>query len=648
MSEIVLCADEPLEGAVMDESASYMFKNVNSGLYMEIEGGVAAAGTNVQQWGADGASSHNTWHVKAAADGYYYIKSYLGDGETYLLDLDYGNAADGTNIGIYTDTAADAQLFKFVKNSDGSYTIVTKSSGDKSAVEVEGALTTSGANVQQWTLNGNNCQKWYAEVVDFSTAPATTTAPPETTTVTTATTAALTPIEPTPVGDGGVAGDADCNGTMELNDAVLVMCYVIDEAANPITDEGMNNADIYQRGDGLSNMDALHIQKGLGKLIDIEPLVEKYVYLAIDAYYDDGVSENTNAGYTKDAYVNLANNNTSNITWVIDVPEAGNYLTTFNVANGTDVDRQMKIEVNGNTETFWVQSFLGTGAWTTWAERAIVLPLTAGINTIKLTSWTENGGPNLDYLRIDLTDEPIGEPYVPEEEPDVEVNENPVIYIAGDSTVQSYRESYAPQQGWGYYLGNYFNENVTVSNHAIAGRSSKSFYDNGRLTTILDSMKEGDYLLVQFGINDSAASQAERYAPVCGDVNNPTEGSFEWYIEKYITGAQEKGGNPVLVTTVIGMKAYSGGQFVNSYGNYCQAMKDMAAKYGIPCIDLNSIMVEHYNSIGYDAAKLYHLMGVVEGSTDGTHFCETGANVVAGLVANAIKEQNISISAYVK
>ena len=77
-------------------------------------------------------------------------------------------------------------------------------------------------------------------------------------------------------------------------------------------------------------------------------------------------------------------------------------------------------------------------------------------------------------------------------------------------------------------------------------------------------------------------------------------------------------------------------------------MKNMAAKYNIPCIDLNTLMVNHYNSIGYDAAYKYHLIGAVEGSTDMTHFTETGANAVAGLVADAIKKLDIDLSKYVK
>jgi lysophospholipase L1-like esterase len=369
------------------------------------------------------------------------------------------------------------------------------------------------------------------------------------------------------------------------------------------------------------------------------------MYPAKDAVISGGITETANAGYTEDCYVNLNNEIGSNITFNVEAGQTGNYYVAIRNANASTNDRKMKIEVNGASE-YWVQSFLPTGDWTTWLETGIVLPLVAGMNTIKMTSLMSEGAPNLDYLRIELTDEPIAETYDPSSE-NITPTGNSTIYIAGDSTVQSYRESYKPQQGWGYYLQNYLND-VTVSNQAIAGRSSKSFVDNGRLDTILSTIKEGDYLMVQFAINDADYTKTERYAPVCGKVQNPDNGSFEYYIAKYIEGAKSKGATPILVTTVIGLKAYSNGKFVGSYTDYCQAMKNMASYYNIPCIDLNSLMVNHYNSIGYDAAYKYHLCGAVEGSTDKTHFTETGANAVAGLVANALKGLNLPVSQKVK
>ena len=73
----------------------------------------------------------------------------------------------------------------------------------------------------------------------------------------------------------------------------------------------------------------------------------------------------------------------------------------------------MKVIVNGNNDSYWVQPFTGTGSWTTWSERGIVLPLKAGQNTIELISRTDGGGPNFDTLRLELTDEPIAEIYDP-------------------------------------------------------------------------------------------------------------------------------------------------------------------------------------------------------------------------------------------
>ncbi len=156
----------PKEGAQLDTNCIFMLKNAGSGLYMDVAGGTAANGINVQQWGAAEPGTQNTWKAVSAGDGYYYLYSQVGDGSTYLLDVDYGSTQNGTNIGIYENTASDAQLFKFVANADGSHTIVTKVSTDQSCVEVADASVSSGANVQEWECNGNACQNWFMEYVE--------------------------------------------------------------------------------------------------------------------------------------------------------------------------------------------------------------------------------------------------------------------------------------------------------------------------------------------------------------------------------------------------------------------------------------------------------------------------------------------------
>ena len=150
-------------GCIMDTNSIYMFKNLNSGLYMEAEGGKASDNTNVQQWGADGISAHNSWTLKSFGGGYYYVISQLADGKTYYLNISGGTKENGGDAEILTNNKTSSHLFKFVKNPDGSYYILTRASKDAGALETAGGSKGSGANVQQWEVNGESCQKWIVE-----------------------------------------------------------------------------------------------------------------------------------------------------------------------------------------------------------------------------------------------------------------------------------------------------------------------------------------------------------------------------------------------------------------------------------------------------------------------------------------------------
>ncbi len=370
-------------------------------------------------------------------------------------------------------------------------------------------------------------------------------------------------------------------------------------------------------------------------------------YAAAEQQFEKGAHESTNAGFTYKDYINLDNSTESSITFAVNVRQAGNYLCTFNIANGSANDRSMMISVNGGSDQ-WKQSFLTTGAWTAWEERAIVLPLTAGINRIRLQSNTAEGGPNFDYLRLTLTDEPVPDVYDPSQEQTVQqpVSDKPTLYVASDSTAQSYSASKAPQQGWGYYLKDYFSANVTVDNRAIAGRSSKSFYDNGRLKSILDVIKPGDYLLVDFGINDGGASNPERYAPTCGNADNPTTGSFEYYMTFYIKGALDKGATPILMSPTLSIKNQTQ-PFKVGYRNIDSACQALAKKYNIPYFDLGAAMVNDFNKRDYNTVKGYY-MGGATGGTDFTHFTESGAKVTAGIICSGIRSMSIPLAKEVK
>ncbi len=143
----------------IDTSLKYTIKNSNSGLYLSVNERKTESGANVEQ-----SSDEQYWTFKDGGDGYYYLYSEVGDGKTYLLDVDYGKIENGTNIGIYQNTNADAQLFKLVDNLDGAYTIVTKVIKDSSCIGVTGVSKDEGANIIQWECNESADQKWIIEV----------------------------------------------------------------------------------------------------------------------------------------------------------------------------------------------------------------------------------------------------------------------------------------------------------------------------------------------------------------------------------------------------------------------------------------------------------------------------------------------------
>ena len=681
----------------MDTSVYYTFRNAGSGLVMDVKDGAMEEGANIQQWGSNDQTCQQ-WQLTPFANGstYYYVHS-AADPNYVLKAM---TASDGGNIELVPYSSKDSMmLFQFTKVGDGSYYISTRSSRDACFVEVAGASTASGANVQQYSFTYNKCQNWQAlpvtvpEVIEPDD-------PPQQETVLmgdvsgdkTVNAVDLSLLKAIAGGETGfsaqqlTAADVTGDGVIDTADAALLRDFLLGKAVTfaegsafdkhyyAVDAEGVNgwaettNAGF--EGAGYWNFDntldsaltftvnapaagsytaafryangaddarpvritvngsedafyldfagtgawtawqtaevILPLKAGANTIrldsasasggpnidyltltpFDDSALSDDGYYFAADQTWNDAVIETTNAGYTNQkGYINLANNDSSSITFTVKTAVRGNYMTHIRFANGSADDRKMKVYVNGNQNAFWIQSFTGTGSWTDWTEFSLVLPLNAGVNTIQFVSAVaDKGGPNFDYITLAQTDEPYAETYDPNSYQQMLDANKPTLFIAGDSTVQSYRASYAPQQGWGYYLPDYFTDGVNIANHSIGGRSAKKFYDEGRMQTIVDSMKQGDYVMIQFAINDAGKTNPDRYAPICGNIDSPTSGSYEWYMTQFIKDITAKGGTPILVTTVIGMGAWDSknSKFVNSYTDYCNACKSLAAKYSIP------------------------------------------------------------------
>lgn len=250
-----------------------------------------------------------------------------------------------------------------------------------------------------------------------------------------------------------------------------------------------------------------------------------------------------------------------------------------------------------------------------------------------------------------------------------ETDSNITIYIAGDSTVCDWDAIktvgyYAPQAGWGQVFDMFFDESVTVVDGAISGYSSKTFYDGcvaksdyvRHLDVLLANAKEGDYLFVQFGHNDSAAPTTEQLTtrPDIAERYVTTE-EYKTYLSYYIADAREKGVIPVLVTPCCrNSRNAETGKYSSSFAAYAEAMRELAEEEECLLIDLFAASEEYYeyvyNTLGEDGVKQIFL-NVVEGAytsyysgktSDSTHYQYFGAVQNARLVAQGIKELAIT------
>jgi lysophospholipase L1-like esterase len=226
--------------------------------------------------------------------------------------------------------------------------------------------------------------------------------------------------------------------------------------------------------------------------------------------------------------------------------------------------------------------------------------------------------------------------------------DGPTVYIASDSTAQTYDPYWAPQMGWGQVLDQFFSEDVTIANHAIGGRSSRSFVEQGRLDAILDEIQPGDYLFVQFGHNDATLSRPERYTP--------PEDYKEFLRDDYIAGARERGAIPVVVTPVSRRDFDPAtGQFNVSFPEYVEKAEEVAAEENVPLLDLSTASRAYLDAIGPEEAKSVFLHvppGVYEnrphGTIDETHFQSYGAVQMARLIATEVAAMDVPLAAEVE
>lgn len=232
------------------------------------------------------------------------------------------------------------------------------------------------------------------------------------------------------------------------------------------------------------------------------------------------------------------------------------------------------------------------------------------------------------------------------------------IFVIGDSTAAEKNnfDKY-PERGWGMVLQGFFDDKVRVENHAVNGRSSKSFIDEGRWQKVLDRIQPGDYVFIQFGHNDEKP-QPERHT-------DPGT-TFDANLRRFVNETRSKGGIPVLFNPVsrrcwyqskvkndddekLRKTIFDGEEKINSdtlidtHGAYAVAPRRVAQELNVPFVDATRITHDIETRMGIKGSRRLHmwyrpgeLASIPKGRMDNTHYNVYGARIVAGALADAV------------
>lgn len=243
--------------------------------------------------------------------------------------------------------------------------------------------------------------------------------------------------------------------------------------------------------------------------------------------------------------------------------------------------------------------------------------------------------------------------------PQRQPGKKPTLFLASDSTVQTYDPYYYPQTGWGEVLYRFFTDaelvreyrpegstysqcrayelpGVTIENRSIGGRSSRSFFLEGKLSELLARAARGDFLMIQFGHNDCTRARPNRYVSPDG---------YESYIRRYIRAALARGITPILVTPVNRRSCDENGVFSPSFPDYSERLRALSEQYKVPLIDLASESLRLLSRVGAERSKRLFLFAdegeykgaYAKGVSDNTHLSRTGALLFAGLAAGMLR-----------
>lgn len=227
------------------------------------------------------------------------------------------------------------------------------------------------------------------------------------------------------------------------------------------------------------------------------------------------------------------------------------------------------------------------------------------------------------------------------------------IYLIGDSTVadymleDDYQDKRYPVAGWGQEFQPFFRNfkkgcigfintyRVEIDDRAKGGRSTRTFFQEGRWRSVVRELKRGDVVMIQFGHNDAAENKTERYVPIEG---------YKEFLRLYVSQTREKGATPILLTPVARNYPWKDEVLQNVHGEYPDAVKEIAQEMNVLLIDLNQLSMGFFSSKGQEFSTKNYFMNLEAdkykaypaGQKDNTHFQPAEAKAVAKLVSNSL------------
>ena len=220
------------------------------------------------------------------------------------------------------------------------------------------------------------------------------------------------------------------------------------------------------------------------------------------------------------------------------------------------------------------------------------------------------------------------------------------LFMIGDSTMANKPlVPPNPERGWGQLLPIYLKEPVRIENHAMNGRSAKSFIAEGRWETVLKKLKPGDYVIIQFGHNDEK---------IAGQGAGPF-GDYKKNLERLVSETRAGKATPILATPIARRRFDKEGKFFDTHGDYPKAVKQVADEMNVPLLDLHAKTSELLKQLGPELSlRLFNHVAPGEyarhpdGLKDDTHLNPLGATRVCDLAVEELTTKVPELRAHLK